>query len=202
MAHKAGLDEAVIARAAGELADAVGFERLSIAELATRLGVRGPSLYKHIGSLAEIRRGVALLAARELAGRLLKAAAGKNGAEGILAVADAYRQYAREHPGCYAAVQRAPDPTDPSDKALIEANTEILAVLRAVLAPYKLHGQTEVHALRTLRSLAHGFVTLELAGGFGWDVDLDASFAYAFHQFLQGIDRHPSDGYAGSDGSA
>ncbi|MDF2492716.1 MAG: TetR family transcriptional regulator, partial [Microbacterium sp.] len=36
----------------------------------------------------------------------------------------------------------------------------------------------EVHALRVLRSVLHGFATIEASGGFQMDTDVDASAAW------------------------
>lgn len=182
--RRAGLDDRVILRAAAEIADREGLEQLSLARLAERLDVRPPSLYNHVAGLDDVRRGLALEGARELAGRLARAAVGKPGAEGVRAIGAAYRAYAREHPGLYAALQRAPAP---DDTALIAAASDIMAILRAALAPWGLDETELVHAIRTFRSLAHGFVSLEAAGGFGMPVDLEESYDYALTLFIAGL---------------
>jgi AcrR family transcriptional regulator len=182
--RRAGLDDRVILRAAEEIADREGLERLSLARLAERLGVRPPSLYNHVAGLDDVRRGLALEGARALAGRLARAAVGKPGAEGVRAIGEAYRAFAREHPGLYAALQRAPAP---DNTALIAASEDIMAILRAALAPWGLDEAEQVHAIRTLRSLAHGFVSLEVAGGFGMPYDLRESYEYALALFIAGL---------------
>jgi AcrR family transcriptional regulator len=182
--RRRGLDDRVILRAAGELADRDGLEQLSLARLAERLGVRPPSLYNHVAGLEDVRRGLALRAARDLAARLARAEVGLAGAEGLRAMGRAYRAYAQEHPGLYAALQRAPAA---GDTELIAAAEDLLAILRAALAPWGLDERTQVHAIRAFRSLAHGFVSLEAAGGFGLPVDLEASYAYALDRFIAGL---------------
>jgi AcrR family transcriptional regulator len=186
MAHRAGLDDSIILRAAGELADAEGLEQLTLARLAERLNVRSPSLYKHVAGLDEVRRGLALLSAQALAERFARAAIGKSGAEGVRSVSAAYRAFAREHPGLYAAIQRAPAQ---EDSALIAASAEIIDILRAVLAPWRLDETRLIHAIRMIRSLTHGFVSLEAAGGFGIPIDLEQSYDYAITIFIEGLDR-------------
>jgi hypothetical protein len=47
-----------------------------------------------------------------------------------------------------------------------------------VLTSYDLDPGDTVHAMRTLRSLFHGFAVLEAAGGFQMDTDVDDSFAW------------------------
>lgn len=189
MAHRAGLDDAIILRAAGEIADADGLEQLTLARLAERLNVRSPSLYKHVAGLEDVRRGLALLGARTLAGRFTRAAVGKSGAVGVRAVCAAYRAFAREHPGLYTAIQRAPAR---DDAALIAASEEIIDILRAVLEPWRLDEAEQIHAIRMIRSLIHGFVSLEAAGGFGIPLDLEQSYDYAITVFIDGLDRAAS----------
>src|SRR5215470_15101957 len=105
-----GLDEATVLRAAAELVDAEGWDALSLAKLAEALGVRTPSLYNHVAGLDGVRRGLAVLGVGELRDRMAHAAIGRSGAEALLAIADAYRRFAKEHPGLYAAGLRAPAP--------------------------------------------------------------------------------------------
>jgi len=184
MARRPGLDEGVIVRAAADLVDAEGIEALALGRLAERLSVRAPSLYNHVTSLDGVRRGLALLGARELTARLARAAIGTAGEAGVFALAAAYRRFAKERPGLYAATLRAPDP---DDRALHEATAEVMEVVQAVLAPYGLRGAEEAHAIRAWRSLVHGFVSLETTGGFGLPLDLDESFRRLVRLFIAGL---------------
>jgi hypothetical protein len=47
----------------------------------------------------------------------------------------------------------------------------------------------EIQAIRAFRSLAHGFVSLELAGGFGLPIDLDESYRTLMDLLLRGLER-------------
>ncbi len=179
-----GLGEAAVIRAAAALVDAEGVNALTLSRLAARLGVRIPSLYNHVAGLEDVRRGVALLGMRELTAALTRGAVGRAGEDGVVALAEAYRLFAHERPGLYDATLRAPDPTD---SLLQEASGELMAVVRAVLTPYGLHGVNETHALRAFRSLVHGFVSLERVRGFGLPVDLDESFHHLVHLFIIGL---------------
>jgi AcrR family transcriptional regulator len=167
--------------AAAVLADDVGWEQLTLAGLAGRLDVRLPSLYKHIDSLAGLRRDVAVLALGELAAALGGAAVGRGGGDALRALAGAYRDYARQHPGRYTATVRAPAPGDADHDAAAEA---VLRVVFAVLAGYGLAGDDAVDATRALRATLHGFVVLEAGGGFGMPVDVDRSYA----RLVDGLD--------------
>jgi hypothetical protein len=56
-----------------------------------------------------------------------------------------------------------------------------------VLAGYGIDGDAAIHATRTLRSVLHGFASLELAGGFGMDVDVEATFAWLLDLLTAGF---------------
>jgi AcrR family transcriptional regulator len=170
---RAGLNRGAVVGAAAVLADEVGWEQLTLAGLAGRLDVRLPSLYKHIESLDGLRRDVAVLALGELGAALGAAAVGRSGGDALRALAGAYRGYAREHPGRYAATVRAPAPGDTGHAAAAEG---VLRVVFAVLAGYRLTGDDAVDATRALRATLHGFVVLETGGGFGMPVDVDRSY--------------------------
>jgi AcrR family transcriptional regulator len=170
-----------VVAAAAALADEVGWEQLTLAGLAGRLGVRLPSLYKHIANLDGLRRDVAVLALGELAAALGSAAVGRGGGDALRALAGAYRGYAREHPGRYAATVRAPAPGDGEHDAAADG---VLRVVLAVLAGYGLAGDDAVDATRALRAALHGFVVLEAGGGFGLPLDVDRSYA----RLVDGLD--------------
>ncbi|WP_162146261.1 TetR family transcriptional regulator, partial [Amycolatopsis vancoresmycina] len=59
---RAGLTTDRVVRAAAELADETGFDRLTPSELARRLGVQVASLYSHVKNAHDLRVKVALLA--------------------------------------------------------------------------------------------------------------------------------------------
>jgi len=168
---RAGLDVDGVLKAAASLADADGLERLTLARLADRLGIRAPSLYAHVDGLPDLRRRLADRAAGELAAALQAAAAGRAGRDALAAVADAYRAYALAHPGSYAALQPAPE------LAGSAAARDVVDVVVAVLRGYGLEGDDAIHAVRVIRAALHGFVMLETGSGFGIDLDLDESFA-------------------------
>jgi AcrR family transcriptional regulator len=192
---RAGLSRPVVGRAAADLADEIGFERLTLAALASRLGVAVPSLYKHVPGLDALRRDIAILALGELADRIsvaVEAVAGTDragdagpqtgaaaepgpaGASAALrAMAAAYRAYATDHPGRYAATVRAAEPDDAAHGA---AAGHVLDIVFDLLRERGLAGDAAIDATRSLRAGLHGFISLEAAGGFGMPRDVDRSF--------------------------
>ena len=186
MSHRAGLDKAAVVQAAAKLVDEEGLEQLTLGRLADHLGVRTPSLYNHVAGLPGLKQDLALYCLRELYDRLTRAAVGKSRAEAIFAFADSYLAYARETPGRYA-LTLAPDQDNQEVQAIA---TQIVDVIGAILAPYHLSEQDTIHAIRSLRSIVHGFILLETAGGFRMHVDPDASFHWLINMFITGLERY------------
>ena len=164
----------------------VGIDQLSLGLLAERLGVRVPSLYNHIAGLPGLKRDLAIYSLRELLARLTRAVIGKARAEAIFALADSYRAYAREAPGRYALTVLAPAPGDTEWQ---ELGRQAVEIVQAILVPYHLSEETAIHAIRSLRSIVHGFIILEIAGGFAMPIDLDASFHWLIHLYARGLEQ-------------
>ncbi|MGB8020375.1 MAG: TetR-like C-terminal domain-containing protein [Candidatus Nanopelagicales bacterium] len=170
--------------AAASMADEVGLPNLTLAALARALGVRQPSLYKHIEGLPALRRAISLRAKSELAGELSRAAVGRARGDAVRSLAAAHRSWALRHPGRYEALVRAPDPTDLEDVA---ASQQVVAVVVDVLAGFGLAGPQAIHATRALRAGLHGFVSLEAAGGFGLPIDVEESFTYLVDGYVRSL---------------
>jgi AcrR family transcriptional regulator len=170
---RAGLSPELIVAEAARLVDEAGRERLTLSELAKRFGVAQPSLYKHLDGLDGLNRLLAVLVLREVGETMRRASTGKAGADAISALATAYRAYALAHPGRYPYMLRAPAP---GDDALAAAVAEILSIFDDVFSGYGITGPDAVDAARFVRSALHGFVSLELGGGFGLPHSADASF--------------------------
>ncbi|WP_369812709.1 TetR-like C-terminal domain-containing protein [Kineosporia sp. R_H_3] len=174
---------------------------MPLATVADRLGVRLPSLYKHIAGAEGLRRGLARLAAEGLRAALDEALAALDaedaryaddaaddaagGAAGgaaaparsrrLTAVATAYRAWAAERPGLYLALATAPHPDDPEHAAAVAAVTQRLV---EVVMLYGASGDDDVlDGVRLLRSALHGFVSLEGTGGHGVPDAVDRTFA-------------------------
>jgi AcrR family transcriptional regulator len=179
------LDTAKVVEAAAVLCDRDGWDALTLHALAAELGVRAPSLYHHVDGLPDLRAKLARVARAELRDRFLAAAAGHSGADGIRAVAHAYRDFARERPGLYPAVVSVRGDDDDS----IAAANAVVDAIAPVLAPYRLDAAARVHVVRALRAALHGFVSLAQAGGFGLPQKLDASFATMIELFIAGLER-------------
>ena len=127
------LNRQLVVQTAAELVNSEGVEALTINRLAKELGVRPPSLYNHIRSLAGLRHDLALLSMQNLGERLINAAAGRSGAPGIMILAEKYREYIKTFPGLYLSSLRASGKTEPADPLLEAAEARIVRVSLAMV---------------------------------------------------------------------
>jgi len=88
--------------------------------------------------------------------------AGGAGKDALTAFANAYRDYARAHPGRYASARYRLDP----QTAAASAGVRHAQMTRAILRGYYLAEPDETHAVRMLGSVFHGYASLEAAGAF------------------------------------
>lgn len=166
------------------MVDDVGLHQLTLAGLAERLGIRQPSLYKHIESIGGLHRDISVRAKRELFDVLAHAAVGRSGDAAIRSMAHAYRAWARQHPARYEATLRMPSPGDLEDEAVSLAGVQVIA---DVLSGYGLAGDDAIDAIRALRSTLHGFVSFETSGSFAMSANIDRSFERLVHGFTVGL---------------
>jgi AcrR family transcriptional regulator len=188
---RAGLNQASVVAAAAALADEIGYPALTMGLVAERLGVRTPSLYKHVAGLAELGHGIATLAMTEAAEAIRDAVSGRSGRDALDAMCRAYRDYVLHHPGRYAATTGEPA-TGPADPLAL-AGERAIGAIAAVLRGYRIPAGEMDHALRTLRSLLHGFATLQAANGFQWDADAEQSFTWLIDFAHRGLTSRSPD---------
>ena len=181
-----GLDLHTILQAATELADKEGLESVTLALLAKKLNVRPPSLYNHIEGLGGLRKKLAVYGMETLYDRLAQASIGKSKDEAVHSVADAYLRFAREHPGIYELTLQA---ADSGEHELQRASGKIVDLTVQILKGYGLEKVEVIHAVRGLRSILHGFSSLEQKGGFGFPLELDKSLHLLLDSYLAGIHK-------------
>lgn len=187
---RAGLTVDRLVVAAADLADEAGFENVSLSALARRFGVKDASLYSHVRGLDDLRTRLALHAGGELIDRIAPAVAGRAGKDALTAFAGAYRAFALEHPGRYAATQIRIDQSLIAGSPAMRRTAEITyGMLRA----YGLDEPDLTDAVRLLRSTFHGYCALESAGGFGAARDVESSWDKAVEALHLALTHWPRE---------
>ncbi|MEE1820208.1 WHG domain-containing protein [Streptomyces sp. SP18ES09] len=186
---RAGLTPERLTLAGADLADEVGFEQVTLSALARRFDVKPASLYAHVKSSHELKTRIALYALEELADRVSEAVAGRAGKDALTAFANAYRDYARAHPGRYDATRYRLDP----QTALAGAGVRHARMTRAILRGYDLPEPDETHAVRMLGSVFHGYASLEAAGAFDHtDIGTQQSWAWTLDRLDAALRTRPT----------
>jgi AcrR family transcriptional regulator len=180
---KHSLDLETILFEAAKLADSYGFGELTLANLAKELGIKPPSLYNHFEGLAGLRRELGLYGTKRLYKRLADSTAGV-AADEVFALSRAYHHFVREHPGVYEATLTVPKPEDVEYQ---QEGGKIVSLVLDALKGFELEEEKAIHAVRGLRSLLHGFATLENLGGFGIPLDVEKSLELTLKSFLSGL---------------
>ncbi|MGB3329159.1 MAG: TetR/AcrR family transcriptional regulator [Thermomicrobiales bacterium] len=180
-----GVSPDKIVAVAADLDDAHGLDALTMAAIARHLHISVPGLYKHVGSLEDVRRAVALLGITELTAAITASAVGLAGPDAVFAAANAFRAYAHAHPGRYAASIVAPPA---GDAAYTEISDRAVRTIFAIFAAWSLEHELAIDAVRSFRAILHGFVSLEDAGGYGLPQSVDTTFARLVHGFVLMLD--------------
>ncbi|MGW5386476.1 TetR/AcrR family transcriptional regulator [Nocardia sp. NPDC003963] len=133
---------------------------VTMRRVAEQLGIRAPSLYKHVSSKVDIETALQQRALQRLAAAL-------EPAEDLPALAAPYRRWALEHPRLYEFAARTP-----LARERIAPGVEVAAA-----APLLQMMNGDQVVARALWGIAHGLVDLELANRFPAHADLDAVWA-------------------------
>lgn len=127
--------------------------------LAGRLGIRAPSLYKHVKGRQEIETLLAAEALKEI-GEVLAAE------PDLGRIGEAYRRWALANPGLYRVAT-----TRPLDRENLPDGVE-----EAAAAPLLAAVDGDRDRARAAWALAHGLTLLELDGRFPADADIEAAW--------------------------
>ena len=179
-----------IVAAARALLEEEGLDGVVMTAVAERVGVRGPSLYKHVADRAALIRAVGNAVTADLRATLDQSMASGDAAADLRAFAHGYRVFVLANPNGYGLLFAHLEPNlQPDMAAVADLGRPIVAAVDRLVGD---DGVGALEAARTFVAWAHGFVSLELAGGFRMGGDLDAAYATGIDVILAGISRPAS----------
>jgi AcrR family transcriptional regulator len=152
--RSAPVDRATLVSVAADLADRDGWHALTLSEVAKAVGRHPSSMYGHVVSLEDLRREIALASMAELAEKVWRATLGKIGAEALTAIAEQYRDFAKEHPGRTASLSTLSE--DDPDFAVQAARLH--EPLQATFRSFGLDDDQATVAHRVFGATVDGFV--------------------------------------------
>jgi len=153
-----------IVAAARALLEEEGYDALSMRRLAERLGIRAPSLYKHLPDKQALETALIAVGFEEWAAAFEEAADADDPVAGLVT---AYRTFARRHPHLYRLLTERP-----LDREQLPPGLEERAAAPLLAA---VGGDPDL--ARAMWAFAHGMTILELNDRFPHDADLDAAWS-------------------------
>ncbi len=176
---------AAIVGAARDILEEDGLDAVTMASVASRVGVRAPSLYKHVRDREELIVAMVADAADELRVVITAAAEGtrEDAPTRVAAVADAYRDFARRTPRAAALLYTdfGPDLAVPQAR-LAEAARPVVELAGAIAGE-----RDALPAARVLTAFVHGFTSMESAGAFRMGGDIDAAYRLGVTAIVRGL---------------
>jgi AcrR family transcriptional regulator len=174
-----------IVAAGRALLEEEGLDAVTMATVASRVGVRAPSLYKHVRDRAALVAAIATDAGEEV-GQVLAAAdpgAGSDPAARLDGLARAFRTFARRSPRSAALLFLD---LGPGAAAPVEVGARAARPVVEVAAA--LVGQDRaLAAARVLTAFAYGFTSMEGAGAFRLGGSVDVSFDLGIATLAEGL---------------
>jgi AcrR family transcriptional regulator len=159
-----------IVAAARHILEEEGRDALTMRRLASAVGMRAPSLYKHFPDKAAVEVALIERGFEEWTASF-EAALTREG-ESLATLAEAYRAFSRQHPHLYRLMTAGPLPRERMRPG-VEA---------AAAAPLiRVAGDPDL--ARAVWAFAHGMTMLELDGRFPPGADLDAAWAAGIAAF-------------------
>lgn len=160
-----------------------GVDAVTIAAVAKAAGIKGPSLYKHFADREALLTAIEIAALHELEA-MLRQVKGRTPRQRILAMAHAYRAFAKAAPRRYGIIYRKNADDDGALAGVYEfAIRPLFEALAAAGVPQK----RILSVARTLAPFLHGFVSMEIAQAFRLGGSLDEAFAASLETILREV---------------
>ena len=160
-----------------------GEEALTVARLASKVGIKAPSLYKHFSGRDEIiqhveRRLFAMLG-EELRGSIRS---DMETTSSLLSACIAYRAFAKRHARLYPLLfSQSRLRNDEAADVRARSAGPVIELFQGDIPSVALN------KARTITAYVHGFVTIEIANGFQLGGDMDSAFEYGAKTIIQAI---------------
>lgn len=162
-----------VVEVARDLLEDGGSAAVTMQAVATRVGVRAPSLYKRVRDRGALLALVAQATADDLAARF---AASEPSIAGLVRV---YRAFAQERPEGFRLMYA----DDSAAEQMGRAAEPVLRATREIAGD-----ENALNEARLLTAWATGFISMELAGAFRLGDDIDGAFEYGLGRLTASSD--------------
>jgi AcrR family transcriptional regulator len=172
-----------ILAAGRDLLEAGGLDAVTMQDVAARVGVRGPSLYKRFPSRDALISAIGEAIWVDLAERLEPVAGEPDAVAGLRGLAGAYRAFAHANPRGYELLfMNLPPEARPSAEHNARASAPLLGLTARLVGPAR-----ALEAARLVTAFAHGFVSMELNGAFRLGGDIEAAYEFGVEALIDAL---------------
>ncbi len=162
-----------------------GVSGVTMQQVGDAVGVRAPSLYKHVPSRSALIRLVAEDLVADIAQRLEDAARTGDPGQDLRALATTLRAFALDDPRAFDLLF-TPLPADasPDTSTFAAAVDPVLRVATELAGP-----DHALDAARTVTAWAFGFLRMELSGDFQLGGDVSRAFEFGLEALITGLEH-------------
>jgi len=184
MPYPGNLNRKRIIKAAREMIERDGLDRLSMRDLAKSLDVKAPSLYRYVNNKEALLEAVIWVTFLDLWEVMHEAAKSEGDVRTrLLKVFCDYRRFANRYRTTYQLAFTNTVAQILPEKDLLLKKLEPITILFAQWCG----AERGFIALRGMVAMVHGWIMLENAGLFVLDGDVDAQFEQSINTYLNGI---------------
>ena len=174
--------DAIVA-AARAILESDGLPAVTMSRVAAAVGVRAPSLYKRVANRDELIRTVSEDVLKDLSRAIGRATETDDPAADLRTAANSYRDFVLHNPNGYRLLfADLPAAARPDPATVAASGVPIVRAMAHLIGEPK-----ALEGARTMVAWAHGFVSMELAGGFRLGGDVDAAYAFGIAALLAGV---------------
>lgn len=167
------------------IANADGWDSLSVKKIAEKLSLTSAALYKHFESFEDLKIHLALLSFQEISAILEEVTKLRaNSSARLEYLALLLRKFALKKPGLFQASMFRGE-KEPKELAALRSQSQKL--LRDIFSDYTIPDDKLLSVSRSFRALIFGILSLEIRRSFGIPEKPEESFKEAVAIFLAGL---------------
>ncbi|WP_088068736.1 TetR/AcrR family transcriptional regulator [Gottfriedia luciferensis] len=184
MVQKRNLTKEKIIEVSFLLANEIGLNQVTFPKIAEKLSIKYPSLYNHFANIDDLKLKMTIYLINQLNSKLMQRLVGKSGEDAIREIAYVYRDFAFENRTGYGLFMNLPSTENEEVRRLAK---DTMGIIHRVLEFYIKDHTLLIHKARSLRSILHGFVSMNFLGYFQNPVNVEDSFELMINDFISSV---------------
>lgn len=154
-----------------------GEKSLGVNRVARELNIKPPSIYNHIQNNDELRIAVAIEGWKKLYNTLVLADLfNKDKKDSITLLLNTFRNFAHNNKNLYMVISTTFIDQNRAD--FLEVSKPFFELFNKLLSNFNIPKKEQIHVLRWLRSMSHGFIILELQKQFELPENVNQSYEF------------------------